>query len=146
MEKKTEDIKQIFVDIDRIVAEAGVTVAIARNEFINKLAEAVVIATPVDTGRLRASWFLSPTLSTAPGVVEAEVVKTKTAPLTLARLSGETEPISKLDGSIYLLNGANYAIFVEARRQFLAKVLARASAIAADVVVEIRNIKATGIP
>lgn len=64
----------------------------------------------------------------------------------MARLAGQSETLAQLDGSIYLLNGANYAIFVEARTQFLRKVLARARSIAAAVVTEIKNIKETGIP
>ena len=64
----------------------------------------------------------------------------------MTRLSLQTETLAQLDGSVYLLNGANYAIFVEARTQFLRKVLARSRAIANAVVTEIKNIKATGIP
>lgn len=138
-------LRQITVDLDKIAEKAGVTVAQARNEYLNRLSLEVVRGTPVKTGRLRASWFLSPTLTESPGAGQGEA--TAGAPgATLARLSGQSNALANLDGSIYLLNGANYAIFVEARTQFLAKVLARASAIAADVVVEIRNIKATGIP
>lgn len=141
-------LQKITVDLDKLAQRAGVTVAQARNEYLNKLAEAVVIGTPVKTGRLRASWFLSPTLSGAPGGdVSTEQTKAKMAsPLTMARLSGQAGTLAQLDGSIYLLNGANYAIFVEARTQFLRKVLARSRAIANAVVADIKNIRATGIP
>lgn len=136
---------QITVDLEKIAAEAGATVAQARNEFANRLALEVVRGTPVRTGRLRASWFLSPTLSGPPGTPASEI--TKAAPgATLVRLSGQAGGLAQLDGSIYLLNGANYAIFVEARTQFLRRVLANSAAIAQAVVTEIRNIKATGIP
>ena len=144
--EKGPKIEQITVDLDKIAKKAGVTIAQARNEFINKLAEEVVKNTPVKSGRLRASWFLSPTLTAAPGTADTEITTAKIATLTMARLSGEAAGLASLDGSFYLLNGANYAIFVEARRQFLAKVLARSKAIANAVVIEIRNIKATGIP
>lgn len=137
--------QKISVDLDKLAKEAGVTVAQARNEFANRLALEVVRGTPVKTGRLRASWFLSPTLTGSPGTSGSEV--TAGAPAaTLARLSGQSGALAQLDGSIYLLNGANYAIFVEAKTQFLRKVLASSTAIAANVVTEIRNIKATGIP
>jgi len=141
-------LQQITVDFDKLAAKAGVTVEQARNEYLNKLAEEVVKGTPVKTGRLRASWFLSPTLSGAlGGDVSAEQTKAKTASsLTMARLSGQAGTLAQLDGSLYLLNGANYAIFVEARTQFLRKVLARSRSIAAAVVTEIKNIRATGIP
>ena len=139
-------LEQITVDLDKIAKKAGVTVAQARNEFVNKLSEEVVKGTKVVTGRLRASWFLSPTLTAAPGTADTEVTTDKIATLTMARLSGQSSALANLDGSVYLLNGANYAIFVEARTQFLRKVLARSKAIAADVVTEIKNIKATGIP
>ena len=139
-------LEQITVDLDKIAKKAGVTVAQARNEFVNKLSEEVVKGTKVVTGRLRASWFLSPTLTAAPGTADTEVTTDKIATLTMARLSGQSGALANLDGSVYLLNGANYAIFVEARTQFLRKVLARSKAIAADVVTEIKNIKATGIP
>ena len=138
-------LRQITVDLDKIAEKAGVTVAQARNEYLNRLSLEVVRGTPVKTGRLRASWFLSPTLTGSPGASAGEV--TAGAPgATLARLSGQSGALANLDGSIYLLNGANYAIFVEARTQFLRKVLARSRSIAADVVTEIKNIKATGIP
>jgi hypothetical protein len=138
-------LRQITVDLDKIAAKAGVTVAQARNEYLNRLSLEVVRGTPVKTGRLRASWFLSPTLTGSPGAGQGEV--TAGAPgARRARLSGQSGALANLDGSIYLLNGANYAIFVEARTQFLRKVLARSRAIAADVVTEIKNIKATGIP
>lgn len=139
-------LQQITVDLDNLAAKAGVTVAQARNEYLNKLAEEVVKGTKVVTGRLRASWFLSPTLTAAPGTSETEITTDKIATLTMARLSGQAGTLAQLDGSLYLLNGANYAIFVEARTQFLRKVLARSSSIAAAVVAEIKNIKATGIP
>jgi hypothetical protein len=138
-------LQQITVDLDKLAADAGATVAQARNEFANRLALEVVRGTPVKTGRLRASWFLSPTLSGSPGAGQGEA--TAGAPgATMARLSGQAGALASLDGSLYLLNGANYAIFVEARTQFLAKVLARAASIANAVVIEIKNIKATGIP
>lgn len=138
-------LREITVDLDKIAAKAGVTVAQARNEYLNRLALEVVRGTPVKTGRLRASWFLSPTLTGSPGTSGGEI--TQGAPgATLARLSGQAGTLASLDGSVYLLNGANYAIFVEARTQFLRKVLARSASIATQVVTEIRNIKATGIP
>ena len=140
-------LQKITVDLDKLAQRAGVTVAQARNEYLNKLAEEVVKGTPVKTGRLRASWFLSPTLSAAPGDTSAEYTKAKTASaLTFARLSGGAAALAELDGSLYLLNGANYAIFVEARTQFLRKVTARSRSIANAVVAEIKNIRATGIP
>jgi hypothetical protein len=138
-------LEQITVDLDKIAKKAGVTVAQARNEYLNRLSLEVVKGTPVKTGRLRASWFLSPTLTGSPGASGSEA--TTGAPgMTMARLAGQAETLANLDGSIYLLNGANYAIFVEARTQFLRKVLARSKAIANEVVTEIKNIKATGIP
>lgn len=138
-------LKQITVDFDKLAAKAGVTVAQARNEYLNRLSLEVVRGTPVKTGRLRASWFLSPTLSSSPGASAGEA--TTGAPgMTMARLAGQSETLAQLDGSVYLLNGANYAIFVEARTQFLRKVLARSRSIANAVVTEIKNIKATGIP
>lgn len=138
-------LRKITVDLDKIAEQAGVTVAQARNEYLNRLSLEVVRGTPVKTGRLRASWFLSPTLTGSPGAPSSEV--TPGAPgATLARLAGQSGSLANLDGSVYLLNGANYAIFVEARTQFLRKVLARSRAIAAAVVTEIKNIKATGIP
>lgn len=140
-------IRQITVDLDKLAAKAGVTVAQARNEYLNRLSLEVVRGTPVKTGRLRASWFLSPTLSSPPGDTSSEATKVKGAPgITMARLNLQAEPLASLDGSVYLLNGANYAIFVEARTQFLRKVLARSRSIANAVVTEIQNIKATGIP
>lgn len=140
-------LEQITVDLDKIAKKAGVTVAQARNEYLNRLSLEVVKGTPVKTGRLRASWFLSPTLSSPPGDTSSEATKVKGAPgITMARLSLEAEPLASLDGSVYLLNGADYAIYVEARTQFLRKVLARSRAIANAVVREIKNIKATGIP
>ena len=140
-------LQKITVDFDKLAAKAGVTVAQARNEYLNRLSREVVENTPVKTGRLRASWFLSPTLSSSPGDTSSEATTVKGAPgVTLTRLSLQTETLAQLDGSVYLLNGANYAIFVEARTQFLRKVLARARSIAAAVVTEIKNIKATGIP
>ena len=138
-------LRQITVDLDQLAQKAGVTVAQARNEYLNRLSLEVVRGTPVKTGRLRASWFLSPTLTGSPGTPVGEV--TTGAPgATLARLAGQSETLASLDGSVYLLNGANYAIFVEARTQFLRKVIARSRSIAAAVVTEIKNIKATGIP
>ena len=138
-------LQKITVDLDKLAAKAGVTVAQARNEYLNRLSLEVVRGTPVKTGRLRASWFLSPTLSSSPGASAGEA--TTGAPgVTMARLAGQSETLAQLDGSIYLLNGAKYAIFVEARTQFLRKVLARSRSIANAVVTEIKNIKATGIP
>jgi len=137
--------QKITVDLDKLAAKASVTVAQARNEYLNRLSLEVVRGTPVKTGRLRASWFLSPTLSSSPGASAGEA--TTGAPgVTMARLAGQSETLAQLDGSIYLLNGAKYAIFVEARTQFLRKVLARSRSIANAVVTEIKNIKATGIP
>ena len=138
-------LQKITVDFNKIAAKAGVTVVQARNEYINRLSLEVVRGTPVKTGRLRASWFLSPTLSSSPGASAGEA--TTGAPgVTMARLAGQSETLAQLDGSIYLINGANYAIFVEARTQFLRKVLARSRSIANAVVADIKNIKATGIP
>lgn len=142
---KGQILQKITVDLDKLAQRAGVTVAQARNEYLNRLSLEVVRGTPVKTGRLRASWFLSPTLSGAPGA-SANEATTGAPALTMARLGGQSEALSQLDGSVYLLNGANYAIFVEARTQFLRKVLARSRAIATAVVAEIKNIKATGIP
>ena len=144
--EKGPKIEQITVDLDKIAKKAGVTIAQARNEFVGRLSREVVENTKVVTGRLRASWFLSPTLTAAPGTADTEITTDKIATLTMARLSGQAGALASLDGSLYLLNGANYAIFVEARTQFLAKVLARSKAIANAVVIEIKNIKATGIP
>jgi hypothetical protein len=138
-------LQKITVDFDKLAARAGVTVAEARNEYLNRLSLEVVKGTPVKTGRLRASWFLSPTLSAAPGASGGEAT-TGAPALTMARLAGQAETLAQLDGSLYLLNGANYAIFVEARTQFLRKVLARSRSIANAVVAEIKNIRATGIP
>jgi hypothetical protein len=145
MMAKGQILQKITVDLDKLAAKAGVTVAQARNEYLNRLSLEVVRGTPVKTGRLRASWFLSPTLSSSPGASGGEA--TTGAPgMTMARLAGQSETLAQLDGSVYLLNGANYAIFVEARTQFLRKVLARSRSIAAAVLTEIKNIKATGIP
>ena len=138
-------LQKITVDFNKIAAKAGVTVVQARNEYINRLSLEVVRGTPVKTGRLRASWFLSPTLSSSPGASAGEAT-TGALGVTMARLAGQSETLAQLDGSIYLINGANYAIFVEARTQFLRKVLARSRSIANAVVTEIKNIKATGIP
>ena len=139
--------RKIKVDLDKLAAKAGVTVAQARNEYLNRLSLEVVRGTPVKTGRLRASWFLSTTLSSPPGDTSSEATTVKGAPgITMARLSLEAEPLASLDGSIYLLNGAKYAIYVEARTQFLRKVTARSRSIANAVVAEIKNIRATGIP
>ena len=140
-------LQKITVDLDKLAQRAGVTVAQARNEYLNRLSLEVVRGTPVKTGRLRASWFLSPTLSSSPGDTSSEATKVKGAPgITMARLEGQVSTLAQLDGSLYLLNGAKYAIFVEARTQFLRKVIARARSIANSVVTEIKNIKATGIP
>ena len=143
---KDQIMRKIKVDLDKLAAKAGVTVAQARNEYLNRLSLEVVRGTPVKTGRLRASWFLSPTLTAAPGTDETEITTDKIATLTMARLSGQAGALASLDGSIYLLNGAKYAIYVEARTQFLRKVTARSRSIAAAVVTEIKNIRATGIP
>jgi hypothetical protein len=140
-------VQKITVDFEKLAKRAGATVAEARNEYLNQLSLEVVRGTPVKTGRLRASWFLSPTLSGSSGDTSSEATKVKGAPgVTMARLSLQAEPLAQLDGSLYLLNGANYAIFVEARTQFLRKVLARSRSIANTVVTQIKNIKATGIP
>jgi hypothetical protein len=140
-------VQKITVDFEKLAKRAGATVAEARNEYLNQLSLEVVRGTPVRTGRLRASWFLSPTLSGSSGDTSSEATKVKGAPgVTMARLSLQAEPLAQLDGSLYLLNGANYAIFVEARTQFVRKVLARSRSIANKVVTQIKNIKATGIP
>lgn len=140
-------VQKITIDFEKLAKRAGSTVAEARNEYLNQLSLEVVRGTPVKTGRLRASWFLSPTLSGSSGDTSSEATKVKGAPgVTMARLSLQAEPLAQLDGSLYLLNGANYAIFVEARTQFLRKVLARSRSIANTVVTQIKNIKATGIP
>jgi len=140
-------VQKITVDFEKLAKRAGATVAEARNEYLNQLSLEVVRGTPVKTGRLRASWFLSPTLSGPSSDTSSEATKVKGAPgVTMARLSLQAEPLAQLDGSLYLLNGANYAIFVEARTQFVRKVLARSRSIANTVVTQIKNIKATGIP
>lgn len=138
-------LERMQADIERIAQEADVTFETAFNEFVNRMAMEVIGNTPVDTGRLRASWFLSSSMSLAaydtPGE-RSTIQGIGGAGQTLSRLSVGSEQITSSGANtIYLLNGANYAIFVEANTQFVRASAARAQVIADDVVAEIRAMR-----
>lgn len=131
---------KITADLDRIIAKTGVTQRQALTEFVGELGLQIVRETPVDTGRLRASWFPSPTLAATAQPVNASEINPGAGGIVIARLDAEVAAtIGDGEGQFYFLNGANYAIYVEARRQFVRKVVGRSRAIADQV---IRNIAA----
>ena len=141
-------LRKITLDFDRFAAEAKVTREQFVHEFVNRMSFEVVRATPVLTGFLRASAYLSTTLGGA-GKHSAEAEKSESKapqPQTLARLALESEQIDTETGQLYLLFGANYAIYVESKQHFVRGVAARAIPIARQVIRDIAAIRATGSP
>jgi len=131
-----ETAQEILLDFDRVAEKTGISIEAARNETINEAAKMIVQNTPVLSGRLRASWFFSPTFPTVARATNAAELGNSSS--VLGRLGVERGAI---DGSLYLLNGANYAAIVNARQQFVDKVLGRAKAIEAAAIRKIRLIQ-----
>lgn len=137
-----ESVREIMLDFERVAKKTGVSVRAARNETISQAALAVVRNTPVRTGRLRASWFFSPTFPTvarAPGTSEVSDAAQNSA--VLQRLGTAVPGDFIKDGALYFLNGASYAIFVEARTQFVRRALAKAGQIEEAAVRSIRRLQ-----
>ena len=133
-----ETAQEILLDFDRVAEKTGISIEAARNETINEAAKMIVQNTPVLSGRLRASWFFSPTFPTVARAANGAEINGTAGAAVLSRLGGEKGAI---DGSLYLLNGANYAAIVNARQQFVDKVLGRAKAIEAAAIRKIRFIQ-----
>lgn len=134
------DPKEIDLQFERVARETGVSLRAARNETIQQAALAVLRATPVDTGRLRASWFWSntPTSSTSP---LRTLSNSAAIPAALARDISSTAIVADLDQTIYFLNGANYAKYVEARTQFVRRALGAGGRISSSAIRSIRKIQ-----
>lgn len=141
------DPQELALDFDRVARETGISMEAARNEVINETARLIVRNTPVRTGRLRASWFFSPTfpaIARAPGAGEIRSTAGGAAAASvIARLSGGA--VAAIDGSLYFLNGANYAKYVEARTQFVRRVAGRAKQIEGLAIRKIRSIQRRGL-
>lgn len=131
---------QFKADYDRVARETGVSLRAARNQVIQEAARAVVFATPVDTGRLRASWFWSDRFPT-PARSQLGVISSDLTP-SPAVLRSTVGGIGDLDRRVYFLNGASYAKFVEARQQFVRRTLAGAGRITSSAIRRISVVQA----
>lgn len=99
----------VTLDFDQVARRAKVKLETAFHEVTQDIAEAMVLATPVDTGNLRASWFAS---INSPGDIPDAIAPDKEGALTVGRVNLEISQ-SKVGDVLYFLNGANYAYFVE---------------------------------
>lgn len=127
------DTTEFNVAIDRFVALAkGRTRAFAI-EFIQDMNQAIVANPqhPVDTGFLRGSWYAQ--LNSRPAGTRG--VTDKSGAGAIARVNLIAAQL-KLGDVYYMVNGANYAVFVEfgtertAPRAFVRGPLSRANSIA----------------
>ena len=130
-------VQQVAVDIEEMARRTQRKVQTVINEFGQDLAEEALRNTPVDTGFLRASWYVSldspdgsspnPDAEKSPGA--------SIPPVTVARLS-LTIHEAKPGQTLYFLNQANYAQHVEygtsrmAPRGFVRQTINNAPAIA----------------
>jgi hypothetical protein len=131
---------QFKADFDAVARETGVSLRAARNQVIQEAARAVVRATPVRTGRLRASWFWSETF---PTTARSQLgVITRAARTSAAVYASTAGSIADFDRAIYFLNGAEYAKYVEARTQFVRRTLGGAGRITGAAVRRIRTLQA----
>ena len=134
------EITEVRFQFDRIRRETGVTMRTAVQTTLNEVAERVVRATPVRTGRLRGSWFFADLPSVVPSPEGAAIPGEGEV---IARVSldsqRQAERVSEEGGNVFFMNGANYAIFVEARRMFVYNVLQQVRNIEDAVVNTIRN-------
>jgi len=133
--------KEIMLDFDRVAEQTGLSVEAARQEVMNQTAREIVQNTPVKTGRLRASWFWSPTFpAIARAVPTSGISAAQSAPPSVLAGLGQAGPF--MDGSLYFLNGANYAKYVEARTQFVRRVLGRAKGIEGRAIARVKRLRA----
>lgn len=107
-------------------------------KFIMEFLRTVVMKTPVNTGLLRGSWYISVNGSTP--AMPAEPDKSGTA--TLAKANIVAQRID-LNDNIFLLNNAEYARFVEygtsamAPRSFVRNTILEAQMIAEMVAIDL---------
>jgi hypothetical protein len=120
-------------ELDRYAGRAGASVQRFASEFIQELNNQVIIATPVDTGFLRNSWFgsIGSPSGGAGGSGGASALDVATVKLWVGDV-------------FYATNTASYAGFVEygtirmAPRAFVRNTIARAQEIATMVANRIR--------
>jgi len=165
----------------RVIRQAGRNVDTAVNEFIADFTAELIRATPVDTGFLRASWYMASSLAEPARSISAThsekdptLPKGQVPPATAARLSleqfaavkrattatpgferqgtsvsvggarGEVATITGGVETVFILNGARYARFVEfgtskmAPRAFVRSTVAKATQIADRTIARIR--------
>lgn len=118
------------LQIDQFIEKAKGKTAEFVTEFVQDLGEAVVRATPVDTGFLRGSWWAS---VGSPVVGGGSIDKSGATAIARMNLTAAGLVAGQ---TYYLMNGAAYARYVEygtsrmAPRSFVRGTLARASLIA----------------
>ena len=101
-------VQTVSPDFRAIAEKTKRTVETAFHEVTQDVAEALIPATPVRTGFLRGSWF--PSINTKDSTFEGTF--DKSGAQTIARIALEIQT-SKIGDVFYILNGANYAKFVE---------------------------------
>lgn len=127
------------LDVERWVKKAKAAPDAFLRAFLSELAKEVIIRTPVDTGFLRGSWFLSnqPSGANNGGL--------DTAGTFVAAKIGVQAAQQRVGGKVYLLNSASYAATVEygtatrPPRNFVRGTVAVAPSIAKRVLADIRR-------
>ncbi len=123
------------IDVEKWCKKAGDRADKFMRRFIQDVGEALVNATPVDTGFLRASWTvnigaISESLQNKPSGGTSYPASASLAQLSVGALR------SKASDTVYIVNRASYAAYVEygtayiSPRAFVRKTVARAPAIA----------------
>ena len=129
------------IDFEALALNARVKIETFMHEFGQSLAEQAVTNTPVDTGFLRGSWYAR--LNDPVGGTSA-AQNDKSGAMTIAEINLVVGAMSAGD-TVYLVNGAKYARFVEygtsrmAPRGFVRKTVAQAPRIAEETMMRIKR-------
>lgn len=125
--------------VENFVKKSKVRLNLYVQEFVYRIGSALVMATPVDTGHLRAMWSLSkdhPFYKAGQYRVGPE---DKTGEHTIAEMKVFAMSVRAGD-IVYIVNGARYASYVERGtsqmepRLFMASTLARSGQIQRSVI------------
>lgn len=131
---------RVTVNMGNAIRQTKRRVETVVNEFTQDMAETVVSRTPVDTGFLRGSWFVS--IGQRNEAFQGSEDKSGTQ--TVARMSIDIAR-ARIGAVIYVLNGAAYAEHVEfgtqrmAPRAFVRSTVSDAPRILQDTIRRIRR-------
>lgn len=134
-------VQQANISIEELAKKANRKIETVFHEVVQDLAFEVIKATPWETGFLRASWF--PSIND-PGKIPDGVTADPSGSFAISRIAAEVVN-AKVGDTIYILNGANYAKFVEfgtsrmAPRAFVRGTVNRAPQIAKRTVERIKT-------